>query len=95
MTPCGYQQITATTMDAGGVQLTIPATTQSASQKAQYVMLEAEGQAVRWRDDGTNPTASVGMLLPVNTPTIYNGSLTGIRFISAVAGSILNISYYY
>jgi len=49
---------------------------------------------VRWRDDDTAPTASVGMPLPIGVPLQYDGDLTKIRFIEQVAGAKLNISYY-
>ncbi len=94
MTPCGYQQIVAATLDTGA-QLTIPNITPPAGQRPQYVIMVAEGQNVRWRDDGTAPTSTVGMLLPTNTPVFYDGPLTALRFISATAGAILNISFYY
>lgn len=93
-TPCGYQQIVAATLDTGAA-LTIPPITAPASQRPSYVLLIAEGQAVRWRDDGTAPTATVGMLLPTNMPTRYDGDLSRVRFISATAGAILNVNYYY
>lgn len=53
-----------------------------------------ETQSVRWRDDGTNPTASVGVLLPVNTPFPYIGSLARIKFIETTASATCFVSYY-
>ena len=47
------------------------------------------------RDDGTAPTASVGMPLAVGVPLQYDGDLTGIKFIEQAASAKLNISYYY
>jgi len=49
---------------------------------------------VRWRDDGTAPTASVGMPLPAGTILSYDGDLSRIRFIETAASAALNISYY-
>jgi hypothetical protein len=49
---------------------------------------------VRWRDDGTAPTASVGMPLAVGVPLQYDGDLTNIKFIETAASAKLNISYY-
>lgn len=82
--PLGYQQITATSSAVG---LTPPA-------GAIYARIVPEAQAVRWRDDGTSPTASVGMLWAVGTEYVYSGSLSSVRFIAATAGAILNVSYY-
>jgi hypothetical protein len=59
-----------------------------------FALIVAEGQAVRWRDDGTAPTATVGMPLAVGIPLQYDGDLTNIKFIEQVAGAKLNISYY-
>jgi hypothetical protein len=64
------------------------------SQKPKFAIIVAETQAVRWRDDGTAPTASVGMPLPVLTEFLYDGDLTNIRFIQQTASAVLNISYY-
>lgn len=91
MTPCGYQQLAAVAVDAG-TRLTVP---NSVNQKPTYAIITAFTQAVRWRDDGTNATAAIGMPLPVNMPWIYDGDLNAIHFISQTAGAELNVSYYY
>jgi len=57
-------------------------------------LIVAEVAGVRWRDDGTAPTASVGMPLAVGVPLQYDGDLTKIQFIQQSAGSIINVSYY-
>jgi hypothetical protein len=61
---------------------------------SQHVILQAETQAIRWRDDGTDPTATVGMLLAAGDVMDYDGKLQAIKFIAAVAGAILHASYY-
>jgi hypothetical protein len=53
-----------------------------------------ETQNVRWRDDGTAPTASVGMPIFVGASLSYDGDLNRIRFIEQTASATLNISYY-
>lgn len=81
----GYQQITSLT---AATALTVPT-------GARLAMIVAETQDVRWRDDGTNPTASVGM--PISTADAgywYTGDLSAIKFIEQVAGAKLNVSYY-
>jgi hypothetical protein len=61
-------------------------------------LLQAEGANVRWRDDGTNPTETEGMLLVAgDKPTPYIGSqsdLARIKVTGAAAGAILNVSFY-
>lgn len=93
VTSClGYQQITSLSAAAG---LTVPTVDSSGNkQQPTFALIIAETQAVRWRDDGTAPTASVGMPLAVGVPLQYDGDLTKIRFIEQTASAKLNISYY-
>lgn len=78
----GFQQITS----AGVAPLTIPG-------GANRVLIQAEAQNWRWRDDGTDPTATVGMLLVAGDTMFYEGDLTKFKAIPAAAGAILNITY--
>lgn len=93
VTSCiGYQQITSLSSAAG---LTVPTTDKSGNkQQPTFALIVAESQAVRWRDDGTDPTASVGMPLAVGIPLQYDGDLTRIKFIEQSASAKINISYY-
>lgn len=80
----GYQQATVDTSTA----LTIPAGTD-------YFILTCTTQAIRWRDDGTAPTAAIGYPLAVNVEMRYDsGNMTAFRAISQVAGAIINVCYY-
>lgn len=81
--PLGYQQILPTVATA----LTVPA-------GACVAIIACETQAVRWRDDGTNPTASVGYPLAVGAELEYTGQLNLIKFIEQVGGGVINVSYY-
>jgi len=83
-TPVGYQQITSL---ASAAALTIPA-------GAKRAIIQAEAQAVRWRDDGTNPAAGVGMVLAAGASIQYNGDLAAFRVIESAASAKLNVSYY-
>jgi hypothetical protein len=59
------------------------------------VVITPELQAVRWRDDGVDPTAAIGMPLAVGSTLEYTAAqLLRLRFISQVAGGLLNITYY-
>ncbi len=82
--PVGYQQITSL---SAATPLTIPS-------RADMAVIEAESQAVRWRDDGTAPTASVGMPLAAGAFLIFDGNLSGLQFIEQTASAKLNVSYY-
>ena len=93
-TPCGYQQLTGL---SGVKSLTVPASgaVPSGSQAPKYCVIIPESQAVRWRDDGVAPTASVGYPLAVGAELTYDGDLKKIQFIEQVASSTINIQYYY
>lgn len=80
----GYQQITSL---SASTALTVPA-------NARYCVVIPETQAIRFRDDGTAPTATVGMPLTVSQPFVYTGDLSAIRFIEQTASAKLNVSYY-
>jgi len=81
----GYQQITDL---SAAVALTIPVGTA-------FAIVTPQTQAVRWRDDGTDPTASVGYPLAAGAELQYAASsLTRLKFIEQTASAALNVSYY-
>lgn len=83
--PLGYQQLTSMT---SATPLTVPP-------GANAALLVAEAQNVRFRDDGTAPTATVGQLLkPADPNLFYTGALGALQFIAATGGAILNVTYY-
>jgi hypothetical protein len=82
--PLGYQQIATLTSSTA---LTVP-------EGAKRAIIQAETQNVRWRDDGTAPTASVGMLIASGASISYVGDLKTFRVIEATASAKLNVSYY-
>lgn len=82
--PLGYQQITSL---SSSTSLTVPA-------YATRALIQAETQDVRWKDDGSTPTSSSGMLLSATRDMLYTGSLSAIRFIETTASAKLNVSYY-
>jgi hypothetical protein len=91
-TRLGYQQISTLSSATG---LTIPQTDLNGlACKPSIAIIVAEGAAVRWRDDGTAPTASVGMPLATGVTLQYDGDLSQIQFIEQAASAKLNISYY-
>ncbi len=83
-TPLGYQQLTGI---SAATSLTVPAT-------ATYAVVVAETSDSRWRDDGTAPTASVGMPIFAGEQVTFSGDLSALQFIQINAGAIINVSYY-
>lgn len=81
----GYQQITSLSAAVG---LTVPVGTT-------LMLIRPEGQPVRWRDDATAPTATVGQPLNVGDELRYTALGQGIiKFIEQTASAKLNITYY-
>lgn len=90
----GFEQMTSL---AAAVNLTTPRgplATDTSKSVARIAIIQAEGANVRWRDDGTNPTASVGMRLMADRDMLYQGDLSAIKFIQEAGGAKLNVSYY-
>jgi len=85
ITPKGYQQI---------ADVSTPAKTLTVPAGANQALIIPLTQAVRWRDDGTDASATVGMPAAADTPFWYIGDLTALTFFEQVAGAELNISYY-
>lgn len=81
----GYQQYTSLGSATG---------LSSIPQGATMVLITPESQAIRWRDDGTDPTASVGMPITVGAYFNYDGDLNKIKFIEQSSGAKINVSYY-
>jgi hypothetical protein len=94
ITSCmGYQQIVGA---AASTALTIPsidAVTGLRAMPIQAVII-CEGAGIRWRDDGTDPTASVGMPIAVGTTFVYDGDLRRLRIIQQAATATINVAYY-
>jgi len=81
----GYQQLTSVPTTTA---LTVPAGTRMA-------LIQAEAQNVRWRDDGTASTATVGMRLFAGETLRYDaGQIAALQFIQETGTAILNVSYY-
>lgn len=85
MASLGYAQLTGLTTAKGFAS--VPA-------GANAVLIVASGQPVRWRDDGTAPTASAGMHLAVDTEFLYTGNLSAIEFIEESASATVDVTFY-
>ena len=95
--PCGYARY-ATQLTAA-INLDNAVTNgkklSEAKGKPNRALIQCETQDVRWTDDpDVDPTATIGMLLKINTVLEYSGDLSKIRFIQTAATAILNVSYY-
>lgn len=82
--PLGYQQLTGL---SGARTLSLPT-------GALWAIIVPEGASVRWRDDGTVPSASIGMPLDAGATMVYRGALAAIQFIEQSASATLNVAYY-
>lgn len=82
--PLGHQQITGLN---AAKSLTVPA-------GAQRALLCPQTQPVRFRDDGTSPTADIGIYIAANERVWYEGDLSAIKFIETAASAKLDVSYY-
>ena len=85
LVPLGYVQDTI--ISAATALPTVPAATTVA-------LIQAEGANIRWRDDGVDPTAAVGMLFGAGTAFWYRGTFAAFKVIQVSTGGILNVSYY-
>lgn len=85
--PLGYAQAALTTVQALSALLAVPA-------GATYAILTAETNGFRWRDDGTNPTAGVGMPVAAGSTLVYDGDLSAIRVVSQTGTCTLNVAYF-
>lgn len=60
-----------------------------------YVIVQPESQNIRWRDDGTAPTASVGHLIVANQTYVFTRSqFARLRFIETAASATVNVTAY-
>jgi hypothetical protein len=81
----GYEQITGLSSVKA---LTVPTGTS-------MVIVTAETQGVRWRGDGTDPTATVGYPLASGNEMVFTaGNFTALRFIEQTASAKLNVYYF-
>lgn len=59
------------------------------------ILVIPQTQAVRWRDDGTAPTASIGQPVAVGQELRYDGAnMANLKFIEQVASAVINVAFY-
>lgn len=84
--PLGYFQYSLSTVQTlaticGG---SIPAGTAG-------VLIQSETNGIRWRDDGTDPTASVGYPLAVGSELLYQGNVSALHLVSQSGTATVNV----
>lgn len=90
LVPLGYCQLTSL-----GTAVALAACSGGIPAGARIAVLRAEAQALRYRDDAVDPTASAGMPIAVaDAPVTYNGTLSKVRVIEQTSGGKLNVLFY-
>lgn len=88
LTPLGYQQLAVSNTAVG---FTLPAT----SRPVRVAIVMVEANPIRYRDDGTNPTATVGTLINPNVSVVVCGAaINRFRAIRSGSDAVLSINYY-
>lgn len=85
--PLGYEQLTVSTVALPLAAL--PAL------GCDYALIRCSGAGIRYRDDGTSPTAAVGQWLNAGETLTYEGDPAKLKFIrSGATDATLDVSYY-
>lgn len=61
---------------------------------ANGALVQAEDQDCRWRDDTTDPTASVGVLLAAGASIFVDGNLSAFEIVETTASAKVNVVFY-
>jgi hypothetical protein len=99
ITPLGFCQFTAQS-SAQLLSAVTPTSTTTCTPpaKAAWATVVVETNSIRFRDDGTAPTVSVGMLIAptssVPQPFTYNSNMKAIQFIAVLGSPVVDISFY-
>ena len=81
----GFEQVTGL---SSAKALTVP-------KGARYAVISVSAQSVRYRDDGTDPDTSTGVILTVaNGPYFFSTHLQNLRFFEDAASAVLDVAYY-
>jgi hypothetical protein len=82
---------------AGPSQMGLPVlalTTLSVPQGATIAQICVETSGVRYRDDGTAPTAASGQPVAAGACFSYAGSLSSLQFVAQSGSPTIDVSYY-
>jgi hypothetical protein len=83
----GYQQTTSLSTSSAVGLPSIPTGAGSA-------VIDVEGAGIRLRDDGTDPTSSVGRPMSAGQSLCFVNDPRAIRIIGQTAGATINVTYY-
>jgi len=89
-------QIPGYTKDLGFVRVTgiSSATALTVPNGTKIVTVQAEGQSVRFRSDGEDPTAAIGNLLATGQTLQFSSNIAALKFIQTSATATLNVNFY-
>lgn len=85
----GYQQSTSLSTSSA---INLPSIPSSPGPGSALISVEAAG--VRWRDDGTDPTSSVGNPVSAGAALCYGNEIGKFRVIGQTSGATINVTYY-
>lgn len=86
--PLGVGQLTAAQLASAIALPSIPA-------GSTVAIITVDTASVKWRDDNTAPTATVGMTIrDTDPPFEYWGDLATLEFIAVSGSPVLNVAYY-
>jgi hypothetical protein len=88
LVPVGFEQLSVTTA-VGGSPITA-----GIVDGASMALIQTTDQNIRWRDDGTDPTTTIGMQLADGSDFWYTADLSAIKFIAETGTAKVNISTY-
>ena len=85
--PIGYEKITGL--------IAVKGFTVATFKNANVAVIRAEGQAIRFRDDGTDPTVAEGMRLPADETYEFTGDLSKFKAIELAVSATLFAQFYF
>jgi len=84
----GYQQATSLSTSVAANLPSVP------SGGVGSFLLSVESAGVRWRDDGTDPTSSVGQPVAAGQALCYGNDPHTVRIIGQTGAPTINVTYY-
>ena len=64
-------------------------------QQSSRMLIQTEGDAIRWTQDGTTPTSTVGFIqTETDPPFFYSGELETLKFIEESTSTVVQVCLY-
>lgn len=94
--PLGYGQFAAASIDTSTLLSTISVNgVVGIPLGTAFAIITPTAQAIRWRDDGTAPTTTIGYPLAVGAELRYDAKgFPAMRVIGQAANAVLNVTFY-